>query len=109
MADTLYTRLTRPMIMRGQSEAGGWNLKQLQELGIVWPPRRGWIDRLIGEEIERRKYDLFIYYRKNSETEQEETPREPSQLETGVSEAVDLLRRLTVAAELIADKFTRLW
>lgn len=36
----------RKIIMDGCSGGGGWNAKQLSAIGVSWPPRSGWIERL---------------------------------------------------------------
>mgnify|MGYP001606919754 CR=1 FL=1 len=31
----------------------GWNAAQLRVLGVAWPPRKGWLSRLVGTKISR--------------------------------------------------------
>jgi hypothetical protein len=33
------------------TDADSWNKKQLEALGITWPPRKGWKRAMIGTEI----------------------------------------------------------
>jgi hypothetical protein len=60
------TIITRELIFSGRSDAGGWNRKQLEVLGIAWPPRHGWIDRLCGREISDSAAAEFLSLKKRS-------------------------------------------
>jgi hypothetical protein len=33
------------------SNYGGWNKHQLELLGIKWPPQKGWLSKLVGQEV----------------------------------------------------------
>lgn len=57
--------LTEEDIMRGKSDAGGWNAKQLKILGISWPPppKQAWIAKCIGRRISSWKYQKFLELR----------------------------------------------
>lgn len=55
--------VSREFIMSGQSAAGGWNRKQMQLLGIVWPPRSGWIDAVVGTQISNTDAATFAALR----------------------------------------------
>lgn len=44
-------KLTREYIMKFRTDRGSWTQPQIEALGIDWPPRHGWIDRLEGKEI----------------------------------------------------------
>jgi hypothetical protein len=37
----------------------GFTKAQLLELGISWPPKKGWLSSLIGREISDESYDRF--------------------------------------------------
>jgi hypothetical protein len=54
--------LTREMIHAGKSEAGGWTKKQLALIGVNWPPKPGWLEKLSrrGDTIERSVYEEFL-------------------------------------------------
>lgn len=56
-------RLTREFIHAAKSDAGGWNRKQLKVVGIDWPPRKGWIQRLEGVEISEEQARKFVEFR----------------------------------------------
>ena len=39
----------KEMLNQLKSSRGGWNRKQLEALGVPWPLRSGWAQRLIGQ------------------------------------------------------------
>lgn len=46
--------VTKREILAARTRAGGWTRETLAQWGVSWPPRAGWIDRLINgvrEEI----------------------------------------------------------
>jgi len=43
--------LTKDYIFRHQTSRGAWTKMQIEALGLTWPPREGWIDRLEGTSI----------------------------------------------------------
>jgi hypothetical protein len=53
-------KITEELILNGMSENGGWSKRQLETLGVEWPPITGWKDRVIGNEIESDKAGLFL-------------------------------------------------
>lgn len=53
-------KLTEQRIDAGRSERGGWSRKQLALLGVDWPPKTGWKQRVIGDEISEDKYRQFL-------------------------------------------------
>lgn len=55
--------VTEKIIENGMSNHGGWNKEQLAILGVKWPPKKGWKQRLIGTEITELQYVNFIYRR----------------------------------------------
>jgi hypothetical protein len=52
--------LTTAMIHAGRSGSGGWTRKQVELLGVTWPPVTGWVDRLAGSVVDRDKYERFL-------------------------------------------------
>lgn len=44
--------ITRELIMSMRSEKGGWSRQTLTALGVEWPPKHGWIDRIIGNPVD---------------------------------------------------------
>ncbi len=56
--------LTYEMIHSAKNGSGGWNKRQLAVLGVKWPPRKGWLIELCGEEISEREYARFCALRR---------------------------------------------
>lgn len=52
-------KLTHKMIHEASTNDCGWNWIQLRILGVGWPPRNGWLSKLIGVEVDERTWDLF--------------------------------------------------
>ena len=44
----------------GNKGGNGFNRGQLHALGIAWPPKDGWLRRLIGTEISKERYALAL-------------------------------------------------
>jgi hypothetical protein len=40
-------QVSRKEIFAARTPAGGWTRKTLAAWGVSWPPRQGWIDRLV--------------------------------------------------------------
>lgn len=53
-------KITQQLIEQGQSGAGGWNREQLAVLGIPWPPRHGWRQRIDGRDISVEDAEHFL-------------------------------------------------
>ena len=51
--------LTKKYIMANRTDRGAWTRPQIEALGIEWPPRKGWIDRVIGNEISSENRLIF--------------------------------------------------
>jgi hypothetical protein len=51
--------LTEELLRAGESKFG-WNRKQIQLLGVDYPPGPGWIRKLIGTTLHRAVYEEFI-------------------------------------------------
>jgi len=56
--------LTKQMIEEGLSSKGGYNKKQLEILGVEWPPQKGWKSALIGTIISQKQYQNFLNAKK---------------------------------------------
>jgi len=52
--------LTEEMIRAAASSKGGWTKRQLEILGVSWPPKRGWLRSVIGRDIETEVYQQFL-------------------------------------------------
>ena len=44
-------RITREWLHRHATKGRAWNRKQLQVLGVPWPPTKGWLSRAVGREL----------------------------------------------------------
>ena len=54
--------VTRRWIEAHKTKNGGWKARQLKQLGIGWPPVKGWIDQAVGRQIgefERVVFESF--------------------------------------------------
>lgn len=54
--------VTKEWILGNQTPKGSWNAKQLKCLGIDWPAKKGWINRVVGNEItydEAQKFEML--------------------------------------------------
>ena len=54
--------VTRRWIEAHKTKSGGWKARQLKQIGIDWPPVKGWIDEAVGRRItedERVIFELF--------------------------------------------------
>jgi hypothetical protein len=57
-------RLTRAMIEAGATTgSGGYNRPQMEALGVPWPLRAGWKDRMAGAVVFRKNYEAFLHLR----------------------------------------------
>lgn len=52
----LTDELLRSVATNGYS---GWNRKQLELLGVNWPPKSGWLYRLCGTEIPDDRWEVI--------------------------------------------------
>ena len=51
-------KITEPLLRSIATSGMGWNNKQFMILGI-YPPKKGWMHRLIGQEISVEKYEAL--------------------------------------------------
>ena len=49
----------------GSLNGVGWNKKQLACIGVSWPASKGWLQNLIGTEIDTCKYEMAMSLRKD--------------------------------------------
>ena len=52
--------LTKERLYRGGTSGCGFNRFQLEVLGVEYPPRKGWIRRLVGTEMTLEQYAKFV-------------------------------------------------
>jgi hypothetical protein len=48
--------VTEALIRECATARGGWTKRQLEALGVDWPPQKGWIERVVGTHI--NEFDL---------------------------------------------------
>lgn len=54
--------ITASWIEAHRTQAGGWKRHQLAQIGVPWPPQKGWKDRAVGRVISaeaRRVFEAF--------------------------------------------------
>ena len=51
--------VTKDWIEQFQTPGGGWTKKQLEAIGVKWPPAKGWKDRVNGSFISDKDAVLF--------------------------------------------------
>lgn len=56
-------QVTQDLIRRGESGVGGWNRRQIELLGILWPPKHGWRRRVEGKLIPQADAEQFVALR----------------------------------------------
>lgn len=54
----------------------GWNKAQLAALDITWPPKKGWLKRLVGTKIPRMMYDEFLRLRHPDRSPPRQSPQQ---------------------------------
>ena len=52
--------ITKEFVASGRSANGALTKKQLALLGVDWPPKAGWLERIVGQEIPDEKADAFL-------------------------------------------------
>lgn len=53
-------KITRELIHGAATQYGAWTRAQLDVLGVAWPPKQGWQNRLIGMEVEDSVWAQFV-------------------------------------------------
>lgn len=52
--------MTRELVAMGLSKRGAYTKRQLEFVGVPWPPPRGWLRALIGDQVCRCCLDGFL-------------------------------------------------
>jgi hypothetical protein len=52
--------ITMQIILMGKSSRGGWGREQMRLLGVPWPPKHGWVEKVVGTRISREAYNKFL-------------------------------------------------
>lgn len=90
----------------------GFNKKQLHMLGVSWPPKGGWLKKLIGTEITDIQYQTILSLRnpKQNGYISKETPqqRKPEQHTVSDSQYINLLKRCKAELMFPLDELTPL-
>lgn len=55
--------LTYQLLHSAGTEGIGFNYHQLKLLGVPWPPKRGWLTRLIGTQVDSRTWETVLRLR----------------------------------------------
>lgn len=53
-------KLTAEILHSAGTGGCGFNRQQLQLLGVGWPPKKGWLIRLVGQEVDDRTWQLVL-------------------------------------------------
>lgn len=56
-------KITATLLDAGKSIRGGWNRKQMDILGVSWPPREGWQKSVIGKDISGDDAERYLALR----------------------------------------------
>ena len=51
--------ITREYIYRHKTDKGAWTRVQIMALGVSWPPSKGWINSVIGCELDEAGQEAF--------------------------------------------------
>lgn len=86
-------RITKEWIFDNRTDKGGWTRAQLSAVGVEWPARSGWIDRLVGQTISDEIAKKF--------------ERVPSNRSNNSEVSATVINR--DASPNFADNSTRLW
>jgi len=54
--------ITRQFIQANKTRGGSWMRAQLNVIGVAWPPRNGWIDRVCGNVITHKQAQVFMSF-----------------------------------------------
>ena len=76
--------VTKEWILGNQTPKGSWNAKQLKCLGIDWPAKKGWNNRMVGNEISSTaeyKFELFAREPANDKINVQDQERRIKKLE----------------------------
>ncbi len=57
--------ITEQVLKEAESINGAWSRKQLETIGIKWPPPKGWKKRIIGTHINESKIEKLLSLKNN--------------------------------------------
>ena len=52
-------KLTHELLMRHRTPKGAWTKAQMLALGLGWPPKPGWMEEVIGNELSDQQFFKF--------------------------------------------------
>lgn len=52
--------LTQDHVYAGASRFGAWSKVQLALLGVAWPPKHGWKEKILGKPIDEDDLERFL-------------------------------------------------
>lgn len=52
-------KITFDWLTKNCTRRGGYNRVQIEAVGLKWPPRHGWKNRIVGREITEQQQQLF--------------------------------------------------
>ena len=52
--------IEKSWVMKFRTPRGAWTREQLAALGVSWPPRKGWVERIEGTMISLYQKNQFI-------------------------------------------------
>lgn len=52
-------KVTSEFVNRHRTKKGGFTREQLSALGVSWPPKKGWLQNIIGKELTNEQEKLF--------------------------------------------------
>jgi hypothetical protein len=67
--------MTTEMIRSQRSSNGGWSRRQLDAIGVEWPPKKGWLDAAAGPVTEGQ-WDAF------QRCAEDDAPKRPNTIST---------------------------
>ena len=55
-----YVTVNKELLALAATTTGGYTRKQLDALGVTWPPPKGWKRRAVGRKISRSRFDVLM-------------------------------------------------
>lgn len=52
-------KITKKWITDNKTPKGGWTKKQLQSIGVDWPPQKNWIEGVLNKEVTVEQQLIF--------------------------------------------------
>lgn len=94
-----------PAFIEQGANRGSYKAAQLDILGVPWPPKSGWKQRVVGRKLTKQQADKFLALR-NGGFAAEPIPEHPAEPEQPKSRSMNLLHP---ALDLLAEPSDRWW